>query len=139
MNISKVSEIAAKWWADFLRQPKELDDLGSDPASKALAKNVGFLKGLINETNSREVIDRFEVALCEIIKANLKKESDSRSPVFLGVDYHPDAMLNDAADLAGANIEVSLPCKTRMWVYQDHVDVVHGYGAEKAVLYADEG
>lgn len=49
----------------------------------------------------------------------------------LHVDYHPDEILAQAAE----GTKIRFPCKTNMWVYNDHIGVSAGYGAETVNHY----
>ncbi len=115
---------AAKWWGDQLRGSSKLDNGDNSLTGVNTFLLAAMLQEKEKQKQSTELVDAFEE---ELTKALLK---DNPSWGF-GVDYHPDAILSDAADAAKLPLGMTtLPWKTTMWIQDDKVKVRCGYGAE---------
>lgn len=121
------ARIAAAWWSAFLRgKPAPLDN---GDRESGLATVIGMLAQAHEPKPDEVAAQAFEDALCAAFEA----------PGFygtVGVDYHPDRVLSDAAQKAGVKLSmVTLPWKTCMWIKPDRVTVRCGYGAATQVLW----
>lgn len=129
---SNLASIASKWWAEKIRHGCKLDN-GENLNSKDGA--MAFMIAKINQHEARkrittEQIDKFEKELCLIIEAALK----TKNFVWIGVDYHPCAILVAACKATGIDEDISLfPWKTNMHILLDKgsVSVLYGYTATK--------
>lgn len=110
--------VAAKWWADQLRNGARLD------AGDGLGLSLeGQLRGLLLQVLERKnngitdaVIDAFETALAGIIDAYLL-ENGSYPPMWIAVDQRPDDTLQQAATEVGFPAgSATFPWKTEMEV-----------------------
>ena len=133
--------IAAKWWADQLRKNVVHNDAGDGDLNMALAWGYARLR----KPFTSEQIDAFEQALVLGIQENCDKEGwDESNPIWggymraIGVDYHPDMILDAAGQSAGIDVDWQLPVKTVMWINPGSVTVRNGYGAEVKALYPVE-
>jgi hypothetical protein len=116
---------AAQWWADQLRGSAKLDAKLDDPMGEGLAY---MLQGAEKAKQTPEQVDKFEQELTKVI---LKQKHIWT----IGVDYHPDGILQEAADRAGLALGMTtLPWKTTMWINDDEVKVACGYGASPELL-----
>jgi len=118
---------AAKWWADQLRGNAKLDN--GDRETGGMASLFGIMLQQAEKTKqSTEQVDAFEKSLADV----LLKEQPRWG---FGVDYHPDAILEAAAQSASLNLGMcTLPWKTTMFIDGEKVTVRCGYGAEPEVL-----
>jgi hypothetical protein len=137
--MNKEAEVAAKWWADILKQ-EDIHDNG-EPIGSYLA-NLGLsnLKPL-----SDEVVNNFRSALVtwldEAIEDNKCagnwRESEPRFCSYfragwLNIDYNVHGILKNLALSVGIpekELMFRFPIKTIMWVNPGEVEVRHGYGA----------
>jgi hypothetical protein len=124
---SNAPQVAAKFWADFLR--KDFDQDNGDIGQSMLAN---MTKGMLPEIDSKRV-DKFQ----EYLEESIQQMWDSSSYEFIGVDYHPDLTLSDAAEKAGlGDLFNRLPFKTSMWLDSkaNEVKVSVGYRAKSENL-----
>ena len=123
-----VAQKAAKWWADQLRGNAKLDN-GDNSITGAMTFGLAaMLQETEKQKQSPELVNKFELELTNVIM-----EQDRIWTI--GVDYHPDGLLQEAADRAGLPLGMStLPWKTTMWVDEEKVSVRCGYGAELVVI-----
>ena len=119
----------AQWWADQLRNGCNLDN-GDKSEAGFMAHMLGTIaQGNARKNMSNEAIDLFEGALITLL------EAEKGEWVTVGVDYHPDRILQQAADSAGLQLSMgSLPWKTVMHFNDDSVKVSPGYRAEQITL-----
>ena len=115
----RVAETAAHWWADFLRHAGPMDngELGMVAIMGKMAQKQA-LAGI-----TPEQADVFEACLVAVL------EPLSERYTTVGVDYHPDGILQDAAKRAGIDVDYALPWKTMMWIESGKISVAVGYGA----------
>lgn len=123
-----VAQKAAKWWADQLRGIAKLDN-GDNSITGAMTFGLAaMLQETERQKQSTELVDKFELELTNVIM-----EQDRIWTI--GVDYHPDGLLQEAADRAGLPLGMTtLPWKTTMWIDEKEVSVRCGYGADVEVL-----
>ena len=114
---------AAKWWADFLRNPGPMNNGDDSPTGDMMRVMMTLLQDEIVNQFSKEQIDIFEKHLADSIITN---DSD-----WLNVDYHPCLTLSDAATKAGIDVDFILPVKTSMWIEGDKITVSIGYRGEQ--------
>lgn len=102
--------IAAKWWADKLRGPVKFDNGDVAPASQIASGLAAMLRDSIGTPPDEAIeIFRSEVERLLVEDPNVR-DGHGR----LSVDYHPCAMLHDAATSAGIEVDGLLPWKTTM-------------------------
>ena len=123
----QLAKKAAKWWADQLRSGAKLDH-GDNSLTGNMTQALAYMsQDAERQGQTTEQIDTFESALAEIL---LETE-----PKFVGVDYHPDITLQQAADTAGLGLGMTtLPWKTSMHFKGEAVFVSCGYGAPSKEL-----
>lgn len=126
-------QVAAKWWADKLRELKvENFSVGEGGTIGYIAQLLGYM--IAKESKpTEEVINEFERLLAQSIKEDVEKFNYG---ITLEVDYHPEGMLCYTA--AKANLDVNcLPKKVIMEVSKDEVSVKVGgkHNARYLVLY----
>lgn len=153
MEHTRVSRIAAEWWASALRRPT-FEDGDASPRGRITAGVVEQLAAVDRPTEAQVV--RFTATLVERIAAALAVDGGPTpqqwSPhewypacrgiggegprLRLAVDYHPNEALSEG--LIAAGIEEclwTLPWKTRMDVERDLVVVHAGRGAPPVTLF----
>jgi hypothetical protein len=128
-------EAAARWWAGKLRHCRQS---GLSAAERGRPENRAYeiaemLMTINRPTVSDEQIERFTSALVENLET-----ANQRDRQCLGVDYHPDRVLEEALVTVGITANMgTLPIKTMMWLRDDgSVAVRYGYGADIEVIYA---
>lgn len=123
-------DAAAQWWATVIKNPK-FDALGGERDS-----NMEFAQVLmtLGNRNAPPVdTERFRDALAARLRA-----APEHVRRFVGVDYHPDEMLEGAAHDAGvADTSFTFPVKTSMWIDADRVQVRYGYGAPVVTIWPE--
>jgi hypothetical protein len=120
---------AAKWWSKFLDAPVILDN-GDQSGTGFMAS---ALAGLAQDISRAKLPDdapkKFEDALTGLLEAKTDEW------LCIGVDYHPDTILDNAAEEAGFSLGMTLlPWKTTMWIMGDKITVRNGYHAESEEL-----
>jgi hypothetical protein len=136
MKKAEVAKVAAKWWADQLTA----DEM---PESGVFELNnmVLWARCQIAPPTDDQLV-RFQQVLEEKILDDLENndtgwadDDPMRGAALrtIGVDYHPDRILKEAADETEINV-LLLPIKTNMWINPDGVKVSGGYkGAIEAL------
>ena len=124
-----IAQKAAKWWANQLRGTAKLDNGDPSNAGGMALMLATLLQADEKADQNNEHIDAFEQELTII----LEREKDDY--FHLGVDYHPDHVLQEAATKAELNLGMtSLPWKTTMWIMSGEIKVSEGYGAESVAI-----
>lgn len=124
--MSEIAKKAADWWKSKLAN----GDRGDAKLENGLAQLLAMTRD-VADIGQTEALDKFAVVLSEKIDEALL----SGRQVYLGVDYHPDRVLSDAATEACVKVPyMGWPFKTSMWVDQDKITVREGYGAPLTVL-----
>lgn len=114
----EMAKVAAKWWADHLRNGSKLDT-GDETLSK------------MAQEKQLELLDRLPPPLITFFETHLAAIIRRDQIVEIKVDYDPCDCLEEAAYLAGINlISCMLPWKTDLWFKESMVFVKVGYGAE---------
>lgn len=127
------SRIAARWWADNLRNGHAKLDNGDTSTTGGMTMMLGMLAQANAPRVTPEQAQAFEDALVVAIE---KAPAYQGRYLTLGVDYGPDLMLSNAAATAGVRLTMTtLPWKTVMWVKPDQVTLRHGYGAPTQTLF----
>ena len=126
----ETAQKAAKWWADQLRDTAPLDNGDTSFNGAMLSVMAMMLQSVEKAKQTTDQIDAFEREL-----ANVIEQQDDQYYVSVSVDYHPDRILQCAAQKAGINLGMTtLPWKTSMSIKQDVVMVSCGYGAPTVTL-----
>ncbi len=110
------NKVAAKWWADKLRNVSLGNFNNGD--SSSVGGLAMLLAGMLamDTQPSGESIDLFEKKLAETIK----EQVESCGSMILSVDYVPDYILGNIARESGVSPN-GFPWKTTMWVRADIV------------------
>lgn len=139
-------EVAAKWWADQLREkpketPEDMNDFTEEDFESYYMKS--FQKIELGDTPER--IDEFQKILTRLIKEGVEEEGelvismDYRVSMIFGHQsistvYMPGSFLGDA--LQRAKIEWSnIPLRRMMWVSPKEVNVTYGRGKPKIKIF----
>lgn len=125
---------AVELWKRMLRDPK-YDNLGErrdqatgdEQFTSAMAETM---TRMIPSNVADELLDKFGDELRERL---LNPSGNFYEHLTLDVDYGPCRMLRESAEAVG--LQVQFPWKTIMHVYNDHVRVSCGYGAEPVLHY----
>lgn len=136
-QLGREAIVAARWWADKLRDEFVLDHgAPQDPLETAL---MGVVQKRMREQVTAARVDAFETALAPKIQAMLDRGASSyETAMLLGVDYGPSLTLGEALEEAGLPDRTGiLPFKTCMWVQPGSVKVGDGYAAEPKELALD--
>ncbi len=124
-----VAQKAAKWWADQLRGTAKLDNGDPSETGGMVLALAMLLQADEKVDQDNENINVFEQELGAIL------ESKDAEYTHLGVDYHPDHILQEAATKAELGLGMtSLPWKTTMWIQGGEIKVSEGYGAESVAI-----
>lgn len=129
----EVAKVAARWWADQLRGNAKLDNGDDSEAGIFGSVLSSMLQEAEKSKRPSDDADKFEVALVDRLL-----EEDSKW-LCVGVDYHPDGILQSAADRVGVQLGMaSLPWKTNMRIENDTVRVSCGYRSPIEQIYPQE-
>jgi hypothetical protein len=125
------AQAAAHWWAEQLADPTFRNDAEPNLAG-AMTEMLSELKPVLPTQ-----LQEFERVLAAEIDAQLGRRlaTGLTIPVMLGVDYGPDPILGDAADLTGVPLS-RFPWKTNMTVHADHVIAALGYRAAWQIIWS---
>lgn len=133
MNQEQAAKIGAKWWTDQLAKKSEQN---TGDALLSMASSWAENKAReINPLTAEKLAvfqSHLEASLLAFIQKTewLEGDPDWGSALrIVGVDYHPDRILREAATKAGIN-ELHFPVKTMMRLDPDGVKVSLGYGGE---------
>lgn len=140
---SDEAAIAAKWWADCLREPGEVRHDAGDAYINAVTNAIA-------DTDSRNAafesaaVDEFERATADRIQQQIddyRETWDYQRPhigsTTIRCDYHVHPLLQEAADEAGLEISsmTTFPVKTTMQIAPGEVRVSSGYQAEFETIW----
>ena len=133
MKHEKIAQAAAEWWANALKNPS-FDNGESSAGGQPLA---GLLALMGSPSHSDECLEAFTASLAERIEAELASGRYNSFGFRIGVDYHPDPMLAEAAAEAGleSNGLSTFPWKTCMLIENGIVEVSAGYGSPMKQIY----
>lgn len=124
--MEKEFEVAAKWWADCLRNPPPQNN--GDSIQSGMMTMLSEMKGPIPEIN----IQKFQDELF----GWLIRERSGRLVTMLDVDYGPCRELCDATAKAGIDFrDFVFPVKTIMWIKPGMVQISCGYGSPVEAIY----
>lgn len=124
------NKVAAKWWADKLREvgPGNFDN-GDSSSTGSMAMLLATMLAMDSQS-SAEAINLFEERLANVIK----EEVESYESMILSVDYHPDYILGCLAQETGVSCN-GFPWKTTMWIEKNKVSVKAGYAAPRELIF----
>jgi len=127
-----MAKVAAKWWADRLRDGAKLDN--ADPSETgALTFMMGsILQSRFAKNRTLEQIQIFE----EVLYKRLLNYDN----YWLGIDYHPWGMFIESAEEAGFELSsCCLPWKTNMYFKENgEITVSYGYGAPLKTIHSSK-
>ncbi len=129
----KTAKRAAKWWSDHLRHGAPMDNGDTSPNGPMTMMLGTLVQDRMRSQITPEAIDRFEQELAEIIV----EEAGEYTFMHIGVDYHPDGVLAQAANRARIDVDFALPWKTSMWIEKDRITVSLGYRGLVTELIAE--
>jgi hypothetical protein len=129
-QIRREAQIAAKWWADCFRNGPKFDN---GDKSKTGFMTMALAK-MAYRAPTPDAIDAFEKALARAIEVAMIRQETAG----LHVDYGPNLILYEAAQVAQFPREIEFPWKTHMHVKAGSVKVSYGYGAPYEELIKDD-
>ena len=143
-------EVAAKWWADKLRDPpketpKDLSSFTDEDYEAFFMRRYQRIE--LGDTKER--IDKFQ----EILSESIKKEVEAKEEIIIAVDfmisyifgeqsistriYPPSFFFQEA--LEKANISwLNIPLRGIMWVSSKEVTVTRGQGNPRTRIFTSE-
>ena len=126
-----LARTAARWWGDRLRRPPKMDN--GDPRFEAIAHEL--LSFASDRPVGDKLVRQFEAALESLLLERLQAEG--ATSVSIRVDYHPDELLQAAAERARLDLRLKLPVKTAMRVdgTERTIEVKHGYSDSFTQIY----
>lgn len=127
-ELREISNIAAKWWADAICDPKM--DNGVYDMGNIIANYLA--KQLVQDIPSYKK-ESFKDSLSNIIYNQL----NYKERMMLSVDYNPCMTLYNVATVCDIP-ETNFPIKTVMWIDNNSVRLRYGYGADMETLYANK-
>ncbi len=125
-------EVAAKWWADQLRDGnvrKKKSVIGDDSDADILFTLQGMAEALDDNTPS-ENIDAFE----ELLANRIQKIVEEKGGIALVVYCGPDLILEEIAKETGCSAD-RFPGRAEMDIWKDLVRVKVGYGASEVTIF----
>ena len=123
--------VAAKWWADCIRNPS-IDNyyMGDDSVEGNFAMMAAFLKAQEHKPRPSDV-EYFEHHLAEIIM----RDVNSKARTFLMTSSEPKYQLREIAAIH--HIDSScFPLRTYMTITKNEVSVNHGFEKPHMVIYS---
>lgn len=142
-KVSPSSAACAKWWADLLRNGsgmKPSEEISADDA--AAAKLLDMLLGSDRKKKqlTEGIVSHFETLLARGLETMLRRNYVANGaclyPVCVRVDYHPDLVLQEAANEAGiGSLAFVLPMKAHTEMTPNKVEAALGYGTRLSVIW----
>lgn len=141
---------ACELWVNMISNPrfnalgkKENRVQGDDPNG-----SMAMAQGIAAETASRievspESFDNFAATLKALLMSKTSFDNERKEIIFaddgwyqtsLGVDYHPEMVLSQAAKQEKIPHEL-FPWKTNMYLSGEYISLSYGYGAEPLYYY----
>lgn len=113
----------------FAPQPPLAQQMGAEPNSP-MNSPMGAIMGVLVQAEQRVTDLSSGEAFRDALARRIETALERYPSLCFGVDYHPDPILTEAAQVAGISLGMtSLPWKTNMWVDAGKVRVSKGYGA----------
>ena len=134
----RIVDRAVELWKRALANPVYRNTMPHEP-EHAQNEALNAMLATLPKNNTPEILDCFGVALKAALMTPVRsKHVDPYYQTYLGVDYHPDQMLREAAETAGLKME--FPVKTNMHLAENYVSFAMGYGARHKYHYPlDDG
>jgi hypothetical protein len=132
---TEMARAGAKWWADVLRDGAKMDN-----GDQSQTGGMVFAMAIIGQAESRSEQDEEQYQRFEDELATVIEESDDKYGLYVGVDYHPDSILSDAAERAELVHDgiTTFPWKTSMSFRDGKITVGYGYRAPMVQIYPKE-
>lgn len=112
-NYKDAAEAAANWWAEKMQLPLNQDN-GTQNEPEGGMMFMLMLMNMVGKNAqsslSEQKIINFKINLMNYL---IDEPNDSYHKWSLGVDYHPDEPLADAAEKSGIDVGC-MPCKSHM-------------------------
>jgi len=121
------AEVAVKWWADTIQNPKFDNGDRSEVGRLATLLALCYTKEL-----SEEQVETFKNELIDIVLTE-----DFVRRFGIGADYQPDQFLAKALDSANISYN-NVPWKTHMYFDDGKVLVKYGYSSPLMQIYPEE-
>lgn len=136
------ANVAARWWADLLRNPEDVRHDVGDLEANAMT-NWARENDSRNDEFDAALVDAFEDDLARRIQDEIEERRtwDYMQPyvnnTVVKCDYHADPLLQAAAEEVGLEISsmTTFPAKTTMWIDPGHVSVRSGYMGDVETLW----
>jgi len=131
------AEIAAEFWCGFLVDDKPpAHNVGNrmDSADNVLQQAFAeYAITVLHKMHTTEQVDNFRQSLISLIQ---KERNNTLQYLPIGVDYHPDRILQEACNAAGIEIAFcpTFPSKTMCYIDAISVSVSVGYRGEHRAL-----
>ncbi len=130
-----IAEAAAVWWVEAIQNPK-FDNGSPEQGGSPIAS---ILAMLTHKPQDSSAVLAFKTNLAKRIESELASGRHSMYGLSIGVDYHPDEILAEAAnaaEMSGTEMSV-FPWKTHMRIdtKTGTINVSHGYRAPMRQIY----
>ena len=126
----KYYEVAAKWWADKIRNVGPANYNNGDNGVRGGMAMMMATMIAVDKAPSNVSVELFEKKLAEKIKESV----ESRGQLSLDCDYGPNMLLGNIARETEID-PMSFPWKTNMHITPDKVQVSFGYGAGYETIF----
>lgn len=127
------NEVAAKWWADRLRNITPSHFYNGDESKNGKTERYLAVIAAREEITKSGNINSFEQRLAEAIKEKVEKEGT----VIASVEFVPNLFLGEIAREAGIN-QYCFPWKTTMIITKEKVELISGYYAAKEIIFRSD-
>ena len=136
-DVKKSVSVAAEKWATMISDTSNLRNFDNGEKKNDIGFFMSIMGSLraMEHTPTPEQVSLFKDTLEELIENELL--SGRSHEVTLRVDYHPEGLLDMAAEKAGIDASV-FPFKRTMWVTSTSVKFSDGCGEPEEVLYAED-
>ena len=127
------NEVAAKWWADKLRDIVPSHFFNGDESQRGKKERCFAVIAAREEIKDGTTIDYFEKKLAEAIKERVEKEG----MLVVSVEFVPNLFMGKIADETGIN-QHCFPWKTIMTITKEKIELKSGYYATVETIFMKE-